>query len=79
MAMQTLTQMRATLTKKCVEARKELFDTKRIVEAEIKKAHPELKWYEELDELEKDPRYQVANARLQALCDAANIMGAEIF
>ena len=38
MAMQTLTQMRATLTKKCVEARKELFDTKRIVEAEIKKA-----------------------------------------
>lgn len=79
MAKQTLTEKKAALTKKCVEARKELFDTKRIVEAEIKKAHPGLEWYEELDELEKDPRYQVANARLQALCDAANIMGADIF
>ena len=75
----TIKQRRAMLTEEVKKARQEFFNAKRLVEHELKQNHPELKWYEELEEVEKDPRYQVANARLMALCDAANIMGAEIF
>ena len=74
----TLTQRREALTQKVKEARVEWNHQKHIVEKEVRKANPGIKWYDEMDLVEKDPRVQVANARLLALCDAANIMGADI-
>lgn len=79
MAKETLNQKRAKLTDLVVKARLEWNHQKHIVEKEVKKNHPGLQWYEEMDLVEDDPRVQVANARLMALCEAANIIGAELF
>ena len=74
----TLTQRREALTQKVKEARAEWNHQKHIVEKEVRKANPGIQWYDEMDLVDKDPRVQVAEAKLLALCDAANIMGAEI-
>lgn len=81
MAKETLNQRRAALTEKVKQARQEYHNTYNLVKYEVRKANPGLKdkdWVTYYDKVDNDPRVQVANARLQALCDAANIMGAEI-
>lgn len=77
----TINQRRYELTEKVRQARQEFYRVENLVKYEVRKANPKLKetdfWkYWEL--VEADPRYQVAAATLHALCDAANIMGAEI-
>ena len=77
----TLKQRRNQLTLKVKEARQEFYNIEKLVKYEVRKANPKLKeedWVKFYELVENDPRYQVANARLLALCDAANIMGAEI-
>lgn len=59
------------------KARKEFFEAERKAKYEVRKAHPELKWFEQMDEVEKNPEVIKANARLLALCDACNLMGIE--
>lgn len=81
MAKETLNQRRAALTEKVKQARQEFHNAENLAKYEIRKANPGLKendWVKFYDMVEKDPRVQVAQARLLALCDAANIMGAEI-
>lgn len=79
MAKETLNQRRERLTQEVKKARLEWNHQVHIVQLEVQKAHPDIEWYEEADLVEKDPRVQVAVARLLALCDAANIMGADTF
>ena len=77
----TLKQRRQHLTEEVIKARQEFQNTERLVKYEVRKANPKLKeedWVKFYDLVESDSRYQVAQARLLALCDAANIMGAEI-
>ena len=74
----TLKQRRQKLTEMVVQARQEFLNAERLVKHEVRKANPNLEWWEQFDLVQKDPRWQVANARLLALCDAANVMGAEI-
>ena len=73
----TLKQRRQKLTEMVVQARQEFLNTERFVKHEVRKANPNLEWWEQFDLVQKDSRWQVANARLLALCDAANVMGAE--
>lgn len=78
----TIKQRRERLTEEIKTARQEFLNAERLVKYEVRKANPTLKeddWVKFYQLVENDPRYQVANARLLALCDAANIMGAEIF
>lgn len=82
MAKETLTQRRAALTEKVNEARQNYFKIFNLVKYEVRKANPGLQksdWAKFYNYVECDIRVQLANARLKALCDAANIMGAEIF
>ena len=77
----TLKQRREQLTQKCTDARREYHNTFALVKHEVSKANPGLKeknWVKFYNLIENDTRVQVANARLIALCDAANIMGADI-
>lgn len=77
----TLTQRREALTQKVKEARQEFINVENRVKYEVRKANPGLKerdWVAFYKKVEEDPRRMVAEARLLALCDAANIMGAEI-
>lgn len=75
----TLNQRRAELTEKVKAARQEFLNIERMLKHDVRKAHPDMDWWEQMSLVETDSRYQVANARLLALCDAANIMGAELF
>ena len=82
MAKVTLNERRAQLTEKVRQARQELENIQIKVKYEVRKANPGLKerdWAKFYQLVDDDPRVQVASARLLALCDAANIMGAEIF
>lgn len=77
----TLNQRRAELTEKIKEARQEYHNIQSQVRYEVRKANPGLKerdWSAFYEIADNDPRVKVAEARLLALCDAANIMGAEI-
>lgn len=77
----TLTQRREALTQEIRKARQEFCNVENKVKYEVRKANPGLKesdWVAYYKKVEDDPRVQVAQARLLALCDAANIMGAEI-
>ena len=74
----TITQRRAALTELVKKARTEWQAIVRKVDYQIRKEHPELKWYEQFELRESNPEVIKADARLLALCDAANIMGAEI-
>ena len=79
MAKETLNERRAKLTEKVVAARQEWQRVRREVNHEIKKANPGIDYWELWAKTENDKRVAVAEAKLLALCDAANIMGAEIF
>lgn len=77
----TLKQRRSELTEKVRLARQEFHNVEIKVKYEVRKANPKLKeenWVEYYKLVEADPRYQVAQAKLLALCDAANIMGADL-
>jgi len=81
MAKETLTEKREKLTALCVKAREEYHAAERKAKYEVRKANPGLKdkdWVAFYDLVEKDPEVRIANAKLLALCEAANIMGAEI-
>lgn len=81
MAKQTITERREALSQKVKEARQEYHNTRAKVKYEVRKANPSLKekdWVTFYDLIDKDPRVQVAEAKLLALCEAANIMGADI-
>lgn len=78
---ETIRERREKLTAKVVEARREYHNIYNLVKHEVRKANPNLKetdWVKFYDLIDKDPRVMVANATLLALCEAANIMGAEI-
>lgn len=59
------------------KARKEFHEIERRVRYEVRKAHPELKWFEQMDIVDANPEVIKANARLLALCDACNLIGIE--
>ena len=73
----TIKQRRAQLTEKCTKARAHFLATEKMVRRDIDRKYPNLEWYKKSELVEKDPRYIEANTRLLALCDAANIMGAD--
>lgn len=78
----TIKQRRTQLTEKVIKARQDWENTRKEVQYEVRKAHPGLKeedWVLYWDMVDEDTRVLVAHARLRALCEAANIMGAEIF
>ena len=79
MAKETLNQRRAKLTEKIVKARQDWRNTRNMVEHEVKTKFPHFEWWQQAEMVDNDVRVQVANATLLALCDAANIMGAELF
>lgn len=82
MARETLNERRAQLTQMVVQARQQFESIQVKVKYEVRKANPGLKesdWAKFYQLVDDDPRVQVAGARLLALCDAANVMGAEIF
>lgn len=77
----TLNQRRAELTEKVRLARQEFHNVEIKVKYEVRKANPGLKendWVKFYQLVESDVRYKVAEAKLSALCEAANIMGAEL-
>ena len=81
MGTKTIKERREELTEKIKEARQEYHNAQALVKYEVRKANPGLKekdWVKFYDLVENDARVQVAQARLLGLCDAANIMGAEI-
>ena len=81
MAKVTLGERRFQLTEKVKAAREEYHAIRNRVQYEVRKANPGLKegdWVTFWDKVDNDPRVLIADARLLALCDAANIMGAEI-
>ena len=81
MAKETLNQRREKLTEMVRKARQDFHNTQNLVKYEVRKANPGLKekdWVKYYSLVENDPRVQVANARLLALCDAANVMGAAL-
>ena len=78
----TIKQRRAQLTEKCNRARQEWENAVRLAKYTIRTAHPGLKekdWAKFYELVDNDIRVMLANVKLQALCDAANIMGAEIY
>ena len=78
----TLNQRRAELTEKVRLARQELENVEIRVKYEVRKANPGLKesdWVKFYELVESDTRYKVAAAVLHAYCEAANIMGAELY
>ena len=79
MAKVTIAERRWQLTEKVKFARKEWENIRREVNHEIRKANPGIDYWELWDKTDNDPLVLVANAKLLALCDAANIIGAEIF
>jgi len=78
MANLTIKERREQLTEKIRKARAHFLATETMVRREVKKKQPNLEWWQQAAEVEKDPRVRVAHATLLALCEAANIMGAEI-
>ena len=74
----TITQRRAALTEAVKKARAEYQAIVRKVDYQVRKEHKDLPWYEQFELRESNPEVIKANERLLALCDAANIMGAEI-
>ena len=82
MVQKTLKQRRSELTEKVRLARQEFHSVEIKVKYEVRICFPNLKeenWVEYYKLVEADPRYQVAQAKLLALCDAANIMGADLY
>jgi vacuolar-type H+-ATPase subunit D/Vma8 len=75
----TLNERRAQLTERVVAARQEWQRVRHEVNQQIRKANPGGDYWDLWDQTDSDKRVAVAEARLLALCDAANIMGAEIF
>ena len=81
MAKTTITERRWQLTQKVKFARQEFHNTRDLVKYEVRKANPGLESkdpFKFFDIVDNDSRVQIANARLLALCDAANIMGADL-
>lgn len=74
----TITQRRAQLTEMVKKARQDYQAIVRKVDHQIRKEHKDLPWYKQFELREADPEVIKANATLLALCDAANVMGAEI-
>lgn len=73
----TIKQRKQKLYDETTKARSHFHAVERKVSGEVAKKHPELKWYEQMDIVEKDAEYIKAQARLLALCDACNIIGIE--
>lgn len=74
----SLTQRRAKLTEMVKKAREHYLATVRKVDYQIRKEHKDLPWYKQFELREADLEVVKANERLLALCEAANVMGAEI-
>lgn len=78
---ETLTQRREKLTEKVRQARQEFHNTEIKVKYEVRKANPGLKerdWVKFYELVEADVRYKIAAAVLEAYCEAARIMGADL-
>ena len=77
----TLKERRAELTEKVRQARQDFHNVQLKVKYEVRKEHPGLKetnWVEFYKLVDDDIRCKLAAERLMALCEAANIMGAEL-
>ena len=79
MAKATINERRAALTDMVNKARNEWQIIRRDVNSAIRRANPGIDYWELWDKTDNDPRVKVAEAKLMALCDAARIMGAELF
>ena len=78
---ETITQRREKLTEKVRQARQAYYSIEEKVRYEVRKNNPGLKeadWVAYYKLVESNPELQKAEAVLQAYCEAANIMGAEI-
>lgn len=72
-----MTKTQQALYNLTTQARDHFLITERKTRAMIKKQHPNLKWYEQADLVDKDPEVIDAHARLLALCDACILIGIE--
>lgn len=78
MARETMAEKKAKLNALIQKARGHYHATVRMVGTEVNRKEPNLEWWQKQAKVEEDPRVRIANERLLALCDAANIMGVEI-
>ena len=76
----TLNEMRAELTQKATTARAHYYATKRDAKLRIVKENKGkgLSEWDIFDLVEKDSKVLEAQARLLAICDCCNIIGADI-
>lgn len=70
-------QRKQELYNETTKARKHFLATERRISEKVKKARPDLKWYEQFDLVHQDIEYIKAETRLLALCEACNIIGVE--
>lgn len=73
----TFKEKKQALYDATTKARKHYLAVERKVRERVKKANPDLEWWQQADLVEKDTEVIDANGRLQGLCQACNLIGIE--